>query len=72
MPGFDHAFFDKRLEAVVGFTQADVQVPGEFALGDLGVFFEVAQELGGFPVQSFIFKSKPVSSLFLLIVLLFV
>ena len=42
----------RRLEAIVGFTQAYAQFLGQLALGDLGVLFdELDDPVGNFFVQ---------------------
>lgn len=43
--GFDVAFFDQGLNAVIDFTQTHTQVLGELALGGLGVLLEELEQL---------------------------
>ena len=38
------AFFDKGAEAIVGFSQADIQRPGELALTDIGLCLDELED----------------------------
>ena len=51
--GLDPAFGDQDFEAVVDFAEADAEIAGEFALGDVGGFFEAFEELVGYGVVEF-------------------
>ena len=51
--GLDPAFGDQGFKAVVNFAEADAEVTGEFALGDVGLFFEAFEELVGYGVVEF-------------------
>src|SRR5699024_6348074 len=50
--GLNVAFVEQRLEAVVGFAQADAELPGQLALRCARVCFQAAQErVAGFVVE---------------------